>query len=473
MSDDKKENLGESTKVVKASIWYTASNFLLKGMAFLTTPIFARILTQGEYGYFNNFNAWLGIFSIIATLSLVSCLNRARFDFKDTLDDYVSSNLVLGSLVTILVGGIVFLFRGFFQNICTLDIEYFILIFVYLLVSPAYEMFLQLERFRYKYTFVAIMTMALSVGTVLISLVLVFQMRNRLWGRTLGSLALPILISLVIYAMLLCRGKHIKFSYWKYSLGICIPFVFHLLSSTLLNSSDRAMISNICGTESNGLYGMAANVAMIAYLLWSAMGQAYLPWFGEQMNHKNYELIRKNSHTYIGIFAFVILGLMLFTPEGLLILGGKDYLMARDCVPPITVGYLFVFLYSLYVNIEQFQKKTIGMAICTSIAAGVNVLLNAILLPKFGYIAAAYTTLVGYILLFVLHFLIVHRMKLTEVYDTKFNLIVSIGMLGASFLILLLYRYDYLRWGLDIIYLILFGVVAKKYIVSWKKKKQQ
>ena len=43
-------NDNTSKKALKSGVWYTLSNFLINGAAFITTPFFARLLTKTEYG---------------------------------------------------------------------------------------------------------------------------------------------------------------------------------------------------------------------------------------------------------------------------------------------------------------------------------------------------------------------------------------------------------------------------------------
>ena len=84
------------------------------------------------------------------------------------------------------------------------------------------------------------------------------------------------------------------------------------------------------------------------------------------------------------------------------------------------MGCICQLLYTLFVNVEQFKKKTIGMAIASAVAASVNLLLNWIFIPRYGYLAAAYTTLVGYLCLLCIHMFLVYRLKLSIIYSYKF-----------------------------------------------------
>ena len=99
-------------KAIKSGIWFTASNFLIKGIGFITTPIFTRLLTKAEFGEFNNFTTWVNILLILTSLNLESSLIRARFDFEDDLDEYIFSMQVLSLLST----GIWFLFSVIFRG---------------------------------------------------------------------------------------------------------------------------------------------------------------------------------------------------------------------------------------------------------------------------------------------------------------------------------------------------------------------
>ena len=100
-----------------------------------------------------------------------------------------------------------------------------------------------------------------------------------------------------------------------------------------------------------------------------------------------------------------------------MILGGQAYMDAIYVMPPVTAGCIMQFIYCMYVNVEQFEKKTTGMAIASMIAAAINGVLNAIFIPMYGYVAAAYTTFIGYLCLMLMHMFLVNRIGMREVYQ--------------------------------------------------------
>ena len=74
-------------------------------------------------------------------------------------------------------------------------------------------------------------------------------------------------------------------------------------------------------------------------------------------------------------------------------------------VPPVALGTLCQYFYTNYVNQELYHKKTVMIAVNSIIAALINTGLNYIFIQKYGYIAAAYTTLAGYFILMCLHYI--------------------------------------------------------------------
>ena len=202
----------------------------------------------------------------------------------------------------------------------------------------------------------------------------------------------------------------------------------HLLSKYILNQSDRIMITQFCGASDTGLYSLAYSCAMIPIMLGTATNIAWSPWSSEKIHENEFSKVRKASYYYITLFYIVIIGILLLGPEVVYILGGQKYAQAKFVLPPVVMGAAFQFLYNLYVALEQFAKKTVGMAIGTVLAAAINIALNWLLIPKYGYIAAAYTTLFGYACLLVIHYLLARKTGYIEAYNTKF-IFASLGIL--------------------------------------------
>lgn len=460
--------------VIKAGIWYTFSSFLTKGVAFITTPIFARLLSSDDYGEFSNFVAWIGIITIIATMDMHATVNRARYDYEN-LDGYLSSVAVTGTIITSVLWAIVLVFPHFFCDFFSMEMPYINIMFITTMVSPALTLLQAKNRVNYKYKAYVALSFGSALMSTMVSLLLVVLMKNQLTGRIIGQYGTAFVIDLFVYIYILYKGKQFKWSQCKYALIICIPMIPHLLSKYILNQSDRIMIKRFCGASDVAFYSLAYNCAMIPIMLGTATNIAWSPWSSEKIHEEKYGTIRKASYYYILLFYLVVIGIFLLGPEVVYILGGKKYAGAIYVLPPVVMGAAFQFLYNLYVALEQFAKKTVGMAFGTMIAALINIGLNWLLIPRYGYIAAAYTTLVGYACLLIIHYFLAKRTGYIQAYDTRF-VFGSVAILFSVMLITLrLYTKDAIIRYIFILIVIIIVAIAtyknKSFIMSILKKK--
>lgn len=83
---------------------------MIKGVNFITTPIFTRIINQTEYGTIQEYNSWQTILEVFALLGLTSAgvFNVGMKDYKNQRSQYMSSVLAFCNIVTIIVFSVIF-----------------------------------------------------------------------------------------------------------------------------------------------------------------------------------------------------------------------------------------------------------------------------------------------------------------------------------------------------------------------------
>lgn len=448
MSDTSKKDNSISKKAFKAGAWYTVSNFLLKGIGFVTTPIFTRLLSKSEFGEYSNFTAWLSIIAILVTLEMSGCVYRARYDYEKDFDSFLSSIIACGSAITAVCYGVVLLFLPYFEKIFDMDAPYIHIMFLSVLISPALTIMQAKHRILQKYkSFVAVSVFS-TLASTLVSLYCVSTFKDRLFGRIFG-MSLPLLVVyLISYILMMSKGRKLyNAEYWKYAIVFSLPLVPHLLSNTLLGSSDRIMIKQICGAPDAALYSLAYSCGMIIAVLFTSINQAWEPWLFDRIHENDYASIKNISRYYLVLFMVIVLGSILVAPEFVLVMGGKGYYEAVYVVPPVMLGYGCKFIYTFYVNVERFEKKTKYISIGTIAAAVVNIILNLIFIPIFGYIAAAYTTLAGFFILVFMHYIICRMLGYSGMYDNRFIFVMMGVMILAGILAQGLYIVPaFVRW---------------------------
>lgn len=460
---------------LKSGIWYVVGDVLFRTIGFLTMPIFTRVLSKAEFGQFNNITSWGLILFLIVSLDLNSSIIRAKVDYEDELSSYSSSILILSTVTNILFYVIVRLNVGFFSDLFAIDAKYFDILFPYFLFLEAYYIFVTYERANYRYK-----TFTLSTGLVVIlvnalSILLVFTMDDKLTARVLGFHLPYILVGAFMYFAILKRDRKIKWEYIKYALAISLPMLPHLISLNILSSSDKVMITQMVGQEANAVYSVAYTISNIMVIIYVAMNKAWAPWFLDTMKSGDRSNIKKASKYYMLLFVAMIFGVSLIGPEIILILGGPKYAEASYVLVPLLVSTIVQFAYSIYLQVEIYEKRLKTVSFATAVAAIVNLGLNFLLIPKYGYVVAGYTTLIGYLVSLFLHYNTVRSMGYSKLVNSKMVMTgVAISIASIPLLTLVLYRYRFIRWGILVIYALGFlYIILKNFrkILEFLKKK--
>ena len=239
----------------------------------------------------------------------------------------------------------------------------------------------------------------------------------------------------------------------KYGLAISVPLIAHGVALTLLAQSDRTMITMLVGAEKTGIYSVVYNFSMIATALTTALSGIWQPWYLTRLkNHtdKDFEKINNMTQVYGLFMSMVMCGVILIAPEVLKFLASEPYWEGISIIPPIVLANLVTFVYTFYVDVEHFHKKTKYIAINTIAAAVSNVLLNYIFIPICGYEAAAYTTIVSYGISLVMHYVMAKKLEPQSAglisYTKQFLLVVAV-----SFFYYIFIENWILRWGVAIV----------------------
>lgn len=466
-------------KALKSSAWYIVANFLTAASAFLTTPIFTRLMSQEQYGMYNNFTSWQSILAILFTFNVQASLISARYDYEKDLNRYIFSTLSMSAASVLLCTLVLNLFSDWAQDFFSLSTMYINLMMAHILFMKVFETFQTEQRYFFKYKLQVCLSIVSTLASLGLSLLLVTQMGDKLTGRIIGSVLPSIVIGLCLYLVYFVRGRRIHFGYWKYALVICLPYIPHLLSMTVLNSTDRIMITKMCGATDTALYSLAYTCGTMMTILLNSINTAFSPWLADRLHENDTKSVRSFSKYYITVFVCISFGAMMIAPEILYILGGKEYLPAVYVMPPVAMGCICQFLYTMMVNVEQIKRKTVGMALASVAAAVLNYVLNLLLIPRFGYIAAAYTTLAGFLLLLGLHMWLVRRMGMSHVYSYKFIVLTVIASGAVTVAMNAVYAAPIIRYILIAAYVIAFAAVIYikhdlifKLIKTFESKKQ-
>lgn len=396
------------SKAIKAGLWYTLSNMLIKSIGIITAPIFTRLLTTADYGKINNFISWQSILIIFWGLGLEYSIGRAKLDFNTDFSNYTSSILSLSFIGGIIMSFIFLLFAEPLSAFMEIDRSLLISLCVALLFSPPLSLYQTKLRFEYKYKRNVLFALYNAVLVTVLSIIFILlsdlgnQYKGKIYGTIIPIVGLGIISTYYIYK----QGGKLDTQYWKYAVKYSLPMIPHGLGMLLLSQIDRIMIIKLDTDSGAGIYSFGYSLAVILLFLFSSVVSAWQPWLFDNLKLGNRQAIHKSVKVLNAIFLSLFLLMATLGPEVIKLLGSRDFWVAQTVIIPIATGIFYQFVYSYFFNIELYYKKVIFIPIGTISAAIINIALNALLLPQYGYIAASYTTMVSYFLLMLYHWLV-------------------------------------------------------------------
>lgn len=453
---------------LKATFWFMFSSIIQKGIQFLVTPIYTRLLTTEQYGFYSVYLTWQNILMIFATLNLsAGVFNNGMMKYNNDRRRFISSMQGLGGSVTIILFTFIMLFFPFINKAMQLDKIVVIGMFASFLFYPSFEYWTQYHRYQFQYKSVVFFVVLYAISSSLLSVFLIMILPLKKYAVIFSTILTQIIFGVVFFTVNLHKGKKLYVSeYWKFALKFNVPLIPHYLSFIVLGQADRIMINYFCGESAAGIYSLSYTVSLMLNIIVNSITSTYTPWVYQNLEKNNTREIQKVSGILLDILTGLVVLCILVAPELIKFLGTEEYLSAVWIIPPVMLSCYFTMLYSMFANIEFYKEKSICVMIASVLAAVSNIILNYIFIPKFGFIAAGYTTLVSYIFLTILHLLcmlyIIGFQKSKEIYNIKAIVIKSILLIVVSIALNVIMNFILIRYIIILLVISIFIINKSK-----------
>lgn len=461
---------------VKASLCFFVCSFLQKGISFITTPIFTRLLSTSEYGKYSIFSSWQGVLSVIVTLHLShGVYTRGLVKFEKEKEVFSSS--LQGLTLTLVSVWLLFylVFQKWINSFVGLATNQFVMMFLIIWASSVFYFWSTKQRVELKYQTLVLVTIAVSIAKPVLGILLVRSAEDKVTARIFGLTLVEILAFTPLFFLQMRRGKcFYNAGYWKHAIKFNLPLIPHYLSQTVLSSMDRIMVGRMVDNSTAGIYSLAYSISMIMTMFNSALFQTYEPWLYKKIHRNEIESISKAVYPSFLLIAIVNLLLIAFAPEVVAIFAPPAYHDAIYVIPPVAMSVFFMFAYPFFAVFEFYFEKTKWIAAASVAGAVLNIILNFIFIRIFGYYAAGYTTLVCYIIYAASHYMFMRKicknhLNNRQPYNMKIFILLSFVFIAVGFIILLTYSYPYVRYGF-IICIVVESICFRKKLINTVQK---
>lgn len=446
---------------VKSSVALFLSSVVSSGIAYLTTPIYTRILPAEIFGQVNVFMTWLNIFGILAMFCLMNgVFNNGMVDYPDKRDDYSFSMLGLSNLITVVFGLLLLALFPLIKQYLQIRPAYIALMFVIFFFQPAFNFWSARQRYEYKYKSLVFWSILLAFLSPIVAIVAILAFKeDKLTARIFGAYLPMVIVYIGFYFHLgsKCRFKMNK-SYWRPAFLFNLPLIPHYLSALFLTSSNTLMIAYLVNEQSTAYYSVAFSLSMIVNIVWNAINASLIPYTYEKCREGDHSSIARVTTPILILFAFICLIIIVLAPEIVRIMATNEYMEAIYAIPPIIGGAFFQVLYYVFANVIYYYKRPVYVMIASVVAAVLNIILNLFLIPKFGYLVVGYTTLLCYGIQATIDYYAMRHVVGSSIYNMRQIVFLSLTTIIGSILCVFIYDYLIIR------YIILFIVLALMFV---------
>ncbi len=428
----------EIKKTIKQTAIYSLGNISTKLVGFILLPLYTGILSTSEYGILAILQIILQILIGVLGFNLPTAMMRwyASEDDAEKKNSIIFSVFLSTTIIAVLLSFLLIPFSAKFSvQIFSTDqfSNYFLYMFLAASAGIISNVPLNVIRLKEMPTFYVILTTLKFTAIVLLNIYFVAYAKMGVEGIMISELVGSLLV-VVLSMPVVIKGSSfsLDFKILKEMFLYGFPLVFSTTFSFLLTLGDRFIIEYFYGLSSVGVYSMGNKVASVMnMLILQSFQLGFLPLAYKKLgtpNDKRY--FSKILTYYTTVMAFAALGISMFGKEIIeLFAKNEEYWVSAVVVPIIAFAFVIKGIQYNFSLSFHYAKKTIYVTAIVIVTACFNVLLNFLLVPNIGFIGAAYSLLLSFILMMLLSYYFGQKIFRVPFELLKMIKIITIGLI--------------------------------------------
>jgi O-antigen/teichoic acid export membrane protein len=402
----------------KHSFIYALGPAVNKLLGFLLLPfVTVWIGTTSDYGVLEIGSVTIAIAAQVLGINLLHGMTRFHSDYESDEErgKLVTTTLILLGASTGVALLLAWVFRDAGAQLLFESSQHapvFVAVFAILFFQTLGQVglrWLQILERSITYGLLTSVKLLLELGLKIWLLLLGLKVMGALYS-VLGCEAL---VAVVLVAFIVKRTG-LRFS-WPMARRLLVyssPLFISGLCMFALHQSDRFFVQRICGEASVGLYGLAYKLGTIGNAVFlEAFGLIWFPFVFSLKSDGEVREISRKVLTYFSLgMCAVTLVLAVFAREIVVTMAAPEFHDAWPALGVVAVGYLFWGHYQILSTTFYRLERTWTIGVIAMSAAVLNVVLNAILVPRLGFMGAAWATLTTFVTLAVVTWVAAERL---------------------------------------------------------------
>ena len=391
---------------------YAVTGQMSRIVGFVLIHFYTKWFGQTLYGQGDLLTHLITVLSYLAGSNLTTAMARYYFEQADERGRraVVSTTLVAGLIAAVGVAGLcalgavpiaALLSPG--DSVMPQLVRVSLAILVLQLLRETWLRYLQSEERSTTYGVIMVSKVVVEVS---LQVWFVAGLDLGLPGQFYGVLASEALTLVVLSALLLPKvGLTFSRPLFGLMLAYSLPLIPNGILQFCLHSGDRFILNALAGNAQVGIYAFAYRFGQIPlFLLITPFLLIWYPFvFALRDEARQQDLIARVAPWMMAALTAVVLGEALFARELATVMAGQpDFVAAWPAIGLVCAGYWFWGLFQVVQTGFYVRKATRRLPLLTAVAVVVNFGANFALIPRLGFMGAAWATLLAFLVLCVI-----------------------------------------------------------------------
>lgn len=394
------DKLNKYKKLAANTLIFSLGSFSSKILSVLLLKLYTSTMTTSDFSVANKIQTIINLLGPVVTLSISEGILRYGLK-KELKKEKVYSTGVFTGLAGLAAGMIVVwivaLVAGFKS--------YMTLMMLFLFTSEFRWMQQQYCKAKNCIKLYTVDSILSTFSLVIFSLLFMAVFKLGITGYIISIVLsdLTSILFLMYFAGMFrdLRSQNVDTEIRKQMIRYSIPLIPTSVLWWIVSSSDLFMVSKFLGEEVNGLYTVAyripALISFAAVIFFRAWQMSAISEFGTKECANYYT---KVFDSYVSLMFLASAGIMLFLELMTRLLTHEEFWGSFRYAPFLVVAALMQSFCNFLSGIYNAAGKNQKSLSTSALAAGVNIVLNLILIPFVGVQGAAFATMAAYFVCF-------------------------------------------------------------------------
>ncbi|MDR0904423.1 MAG: polysaccharide biosynthesis C-terminal domain-containing protein [Ruminococcus sp.] len=421
-------------KLVSDTAVFAIGSFGAKFLSFFLVRLYTGVMNEAEYGQADLIYQTINVLYPLITLAMADAVIRFGLD-----KGYSKTKVYSSALFVTLVGCGVFALASPALNTIPEFFGYTFYIYAACMFSCGRQITAHFIRARNQVKLFALDGILATLTTVIGNVIFLLALGMGVRGYVLSIICSDILSILFLsivggsYRYINFRGIASTLLHMvKYSLPLVPTYILWWITS----ASDRWFVIALVGETENGIYSAGYKIPTLLLMFTTLFFQAWQMSVIENKDDKDItDYYSKVWRIYSALLLVGACGLILICKPLTYILvdtNGKDFVLSYRYSAILIFAMVFQCSCQFLTSIYNVKKRSLNACVTALVAAGVNIALNAVLIPRIGVLGAALATAAAYLLCFVVRIIDARRYIKFSPYVLKLTLNTVLAAAAAA-----------------------------------------